>query len=297
MIRYVPFQPSAAPPPVVAFLATPAEASEEPHRPEPRLLARSVASEEQRPRPRPSEVQTEDSPPVQPTEVQSDQAEQVSSPSVQKPRLLGFSEFWQPAVRQFCDLYLRRRWAPILRALLHLQVGHWRQLLDFGAGFRTFVFDPNSIDPVPRVLPWEVLQYVWLVVFMACSLPSPPSDAESMPLLYLQLALFLRALCRPTHPTGKPAAGPPPVVQFLVLVLGCPATASLLRATAEAYASGPAALQSAGGWEAWTVAFETAWRSEGWHVLRSCKAVLGELYPGEGRGGTSGAPTLSLQPH
>ena len=142
-------------------------------------------------------------------------------------------------------------------------------------GFRTFVFDPNSIDPVPRVLPWEVLQYVWLlgcahkrrrhsspwlyvsgaprnvmrlVVFMACSLPSPPSDAESMPLLhlrrirrhrgrvlsvlyngfqywevfhrveaspvgtrlhcliaksrYLQLALFLRALCRPTHPTG-----------------------------------------------------------------------------------------------
>ena len=32
------------------------------------------------------------------------------------------------------ETYLRNRFAAILRALLPLDVGHWRQLLDFGAG-------------------------------------------------------------------------------------------------------------------------------------------------------------------
>ena len=37
---------------------------------------------------------------------------------------------------RFYETYLRNRLAAILRALLPLEVGHWRQLLDFGAGLR-----------------------------------------------------------------------------------------------------------------------------------------------------------------
>ncbi|CAE7019362.1 unnamed protein product [Symbiodinium sp. CCMP2456] len=304
MIRYVAFQPSAVPPPVVAFLAPSAwagaeaspasSASPEDRRElgkgehEPRLpLANSTCQEQ---RPRPTEVETEDQPPSpSPQATEVSEPGQASPPSPERPRL-GFSEFWQPAVRQFYETYLRNRLAAILRALLPLEVGHWRQLLDFGAGFRTFVFDASCTDPIPRTLPWELLQYVWLVIFMASSPPSDVGKAESMPLLYVQLALCMRALCRPAHATSKPpAAGPPPVVQFLVRLLGCPSAASLLCATAKAHYVGAPSMQS---WEAWTVAFETAWRSEGLGVLRSCKALLAELYPGEGRSGANSAPGL-----
>ncbi|OLP73446.1 hypothetical protein AK812_SmicGene47312 [Symbiodinium microadriaticum] len=216
MIRYVAFQPSAVPPLVVAFLApsassagAEAEAPEaKDRRPEhgekgehePLLpLANSTCQEQ---RLRPTEVETEDQPPSpsrQATEVS--EPSQASPPSAERPRL-GFSEFWQPALRQFYETYLRNRLAAILRALLPLEVGHWRQLLDFGAGFRTFVFDASCTDPIPRALPWELLQYVWLVIFMASSPPSDVGKAESMPLLYVQLALCMRALCRPAHPTS-----------------------------------------------------------------------------------------------
>ncbi|CAK8990131.1 unnamed protein product [Durusdinium trenchii] len=152
----------------------------------------------------------------------------------------------------------------VVEALLPLQASHWRQLLDFGAGFRSFVLASN---PVPPPLPCTLLIFL-VQVFFVRSKPACPTAVEGMPLAYVHFSLLMRHLLQRTQPGEGRSAGPPLAVKFLVRLAGARSVATLLQ-------------NCQGDGQAWVANFNAAWDACGEDVLADCMVLLGELYPGE----------------
>eukprot|EP00913_Durusdinium_trenchii_P032096 g30056.t1 len=162
------------------------------------------------------------------------------------------------------EVYLKGRWQEVVEALLPLQASHWRQLLDFGAGFRSFVLASN---PVPPPLPCTLLIFL-VQVFFVRSKPACPTAVEGMPLAYVHFSLLMRHLLQRTQPGEGRSAGPPLAVKFLVRLAGARSVATLLQ-------------NCQGDGQAWVANFNAAWDACGEDVLADCMVLLGELYPGE----------------
>lgn len=193
------------------------------------------------------------------------------------------ARFWRPAVGRLFDVYLERRLEDVLHILLHLDVLHWRQLLEFYYAVRAFLKNaPSDQLMPPPPLPADVFVYIATAYLTGRS--EPPLVSELIePMWYIEAMALLRLLMSGGASSkgecenhGLPV--PPLVVQFVVHMLSSSAASQFIFT---------AGLQG----------HEIAWALHGGDMLLAAQHVILRLYPDDSDAGLPEGPRMPLLLH
>jgi hypothetical protein len=176
------------------------------------------------------------------------------------------ARFWKPAVGRLVEVYLEKRLQDVLHILLHLDVLHWRQLLEFYFSLRAFLKQaPEDELMPPPALPVDVFVYIG-TAYISGHLKPPLVSELTEPLWYIEAMVLLRLLVGGGSTKGESQnyglPVPPLVGQFLVHMLSSAAACEFFLT-------------------AGNQGYEAAWSRHGGDVLLAMQHVVGRLYPEE----------------